>query len=292
MGMMVSDSLQLEDIARACDEIQRWEFMVTIGSLRIVGGTGAPFNPIVVRGHAVRHERRRHDGRGRARHGGGTGIGAATAKLLARKGLQVVIVGRRAELLAEVAGSSSAITAIPADLGEADAPHRIVAEVTDRLGRLDVLVNCAAVIRNHPVAEYTLAEIDQHLDVNIRAPFLLTQASLPALTAAPYGSIVNISSSSGTILRSGQSLYGLTKAALEYFTRSMAGELAPVGIRVNGIAPGRSTRRFTRRGPMTWRRPIAGWRPRCRWAGSGSPTRSPTGSGCWRAPWHRLSPAW
>ncbi len=170
--------------------------------------------------------------------GGGTGIGAATAKLLARKGLQVVIVGRRAELLAEVAGSSSAITAIPADLGEADAPHRIVAEVTDRLGRLDVLVNCAAVIRNHPVAEYTLAEIDQHLDVNIRAPFLLTQASLPALTAAPYGSIVNISSSSGTILRSGQSLYGLTKAALEYFTRSMAGELAPVGIRVNGIAPG------------------------------------------------------
>jgi NAD(P)-dependent dehydrogenase (short-subunit alcohol dehydrogenase family) len=170
--------------------------------------------------------------------GGGTGIGAATARLLAHEGLEVVIVGRRPELLAEVAASSSAITAIPADLGEADAPRRIVAEVTDRLGRLDVLVNCAAVIRNHPVAEYTLAEIDQHLDVNIRAPFLLTQAALPALTAAPNASIVNISSSSATIVRPGQSLYGTTKAALEYFTRSMAGELAPVGIRVNGIAPG------------------------------------------------------
>jgi NAD(P)-dependent dehydrogenase (short-subunit alcohol dehydrogenase family) len=170
--------------------------------------------------------------------GGGTGIGAATARLLAHEGLKVVIVGRRAELLAEVAESSSAITAIPADLGEPDAPKRIVAEVTDRLGRLDVLVNCAAVIRNHPVAEYTLAEIDQHLDVNIRAPFLLTQAALPALTASPDASIVNISSSSGTIVRPGQSLYGMTKAALEYFTRSMAGELAPVGIRVNGIAPG------------------------------------------------------
>ena len=115
-------------------------------------------------------------------------------------------------------------------------------------------------IRNHPVAEYTLAEIDQHLDVNIRAPFLLTQASLPALTAAPYGSIVNISSSSGTILQLfGQSLYGLTKAALEYFTRSMAGELAPVGIRVNGIAPGPIDTPIHETWPTTWRRPIAGW---------------------------------
>ena len=48
MGMMVSDSLALEDIARACDELQRWEFMVSISSLRIVGGTGAPFNPIAI----------------------------------------------------------------------------------------------------------------------------------------------------------------------------------------------------------------------------------------------------
>jgi kynurenine formamidase len=48
MGMMVSDSLQLEDIARACDELDRWEFMVTIASLRIVGGTGSPFNPIAI----------------------------------------------------------------------------------------------------------------------------------------------------------------------------------------------------------------------------------------------------
>jgi NAD(P)-dependent dehydrogenase (short-subunit alcohol dehydrogenase family) len=170
--------------------------------------------------------------------GGGTGIGAATARLLARRALRVVIVGRRPELLAQVAADSDAITAIPADFGEADAPHRVVAGVIDRLGRLDVLVNCAAVIRTHPIGEYTLAEIDQHLDVNIRAPFLLTQAAVPALTAAPNASIVNISSSSGTILRPGQSLYGMTKAALEYFTRSMAGELAPAGIRVNGIAPG------------------------------------------------------
>ena len=171
--------------------------------------------------------------------GGGTGIGAATARRLAAEGMQVAIAGRRAELLEEVAGASDgAIVGIAADLEQPDAPGRLVAEVAERFGRLDVLVNNAAVIRNHPIAEYSLDEIDQHLAVNIRAPFLLTQAALPHLTAAPAGAIVNISSSSGTILRSGQSLYGMTKAALDYLTRSHAGELAPLGIRVNGIAPG------------------------------------------------------
>ena len=171
--------------------------------------------------------------------GGGTGIGAATAHRFAREGWQVAIVGRRPEMLAQVAaGFESTISMFPADLGEPDAPAGVIAEVTERLGGLDVLVNCAAVIRNHPLAEYTLEEIDQHLAVNIRAPFMLTQAALPALTASDNASIINISSSSGTILRSGQSLYGTTKAALEYMTRSHAGELAPLGIRVNGIAPG------------------------------------------------------
>jgi NAD(P)-dependent dehydrogenase (short-subunit alcohol dehydrogenase family) len=170
--------------------------------------------------------------------GGGTGIGAATAHKLVSRGLRVVIVGRRAEMLAQVADGSDAIVPIAADLEDAEVPHRVVAETIDRFGRLDVLVNCAAVIRNHPIAEYSLQEIDQHLAVNIRAPFLLTQAALPALADAPNASIINISSSSGTILRTGQSLYGMTKAALEYLTRSHAGELAPLGIRVNGIAPG------------------------------------------------------
>ncbi len=170
--------------------------------------------------------------------GGGTGIGAATAHKLASHGLQVVIVGRRAEMLTAVADGSDAIVPIAADLEDPDVPQRVVSETIERFGRLDVLVNCAAVIRNHPIAEYSLQEIDQHLAVNIRAPFLLTQAALPALADAPNASIINISSSSGTILRTGQSLYGMTKAALEYLTRSHAGELAPLRIRVNGIAPG------------------------------------------------------
>src|SRR5689334_2153110 len=73
---------------------------------------------------------------------------------------------------------------------------------------------------------------------NIRAPYFLIQAALPALRESAISSVVNISSSSGTLRISGQSVYGMTKCALEYLTQSLAGELAPAGIRVNCIAPG------------------------------------------------------
>ena len=106
-----------------------------------------------------------------------------------------------------------------------------------RFGRIDALVNNAATIKVMPIEDYPLDVIDLHWAVNIRAPFLLIQAALPALRESS-GAIVNISSSSGTIVRPGQSLYGMTKAALEYLTRSLAGELAPSRIRVNALALG------------------------------------------------------
>jgi NAD(P)-dependent dehydrogenase (short-subunit alcohol dehydrogenase family) len=79
---------------------------------------------------------------------------------------------------------------------------------------------------------------DEHVATNIRAPFFLIQAALPALRESPVGSVVNISSSSGTLRRVGQSVYGMTKSALDYLTQTLAGELAPVGVRINCIAPG------------------------------------------------------
>ena len=87
------------------------------------------------------------------------------------------------------------------------------------------------------LADYTTEILDQHWAVNIRAPFLLIQAALPHLQKQG-GAGVNISSSSGTILRPGQSVYGMTKHALEYISRSLAGELAPHRIRVNTLALG------------------------------------------------------
>lgn len=171
--------------------------------------------------------------------GGGTGIGAATALELAAHGLNVVIVGRRPEKLESVAASApERMFPLVADLALADAPDRIVHEVGTRFGRLDVIVNSAGIVRTRDFGTYPLAEIDEHLFVNIRAPFQLAQAALEMLTQSPGASVINISSSSGTMVRTNQALYGLSKAALDYLTKSMAGELASRGIRVNAIAPG------------------------------------------------------
>ena len=79
-----------------------------------------------------------------------------------------------------------------------------MAAVLDRWGRLDVVVNDAAVIKNLPLAEMPLSVLDQHLAVNIRAPFLLVQAALPSLRASGSGAVVNISSSSASLAIPGQ----------------------------------------------------------------------------------------
>ncbi len=174
--------------------------------------------------------------------GGGTGIGAATARLLAAGGWDVALVGRRQELLEQVAedvrAAGGTALVIAADLAEAAVPALLVAAVADTFGRLDAVVNNAAVIRVMPLADWQVADLDQHLMVNIRAPFLLVQAALPLLRASDRAAVVNISSSSGSMVRAGQSVYGMTKAALEYLTKAFAAELAPDRIRVNSIAPG------------------------------------------------------
>ena len=173
--------------------------------------------------------------------GAGSGIGAAAARLLGARGHAVALVGRRPEPLAEVAAAITAAggraLAIPADLADPAAPALIVERTVAAFGGISGLVNNAATIKTMPLADYPLAVIDEHWAVNIRAPFLLTQAALPWLLRS-RGAVVNISSSSGTIVRPGQSLYGMTKAALEYLTKSFAGELSRQGVRVNAIAYG------------------------------------------------------
>jgi len=174
--------------------------------------------------------------------GGGSGIGAATARRLGALGASVVLVGRRAEPLHQVAkqiasGGGQALC-VPADLADPASPRLIVTECLARYGRIDGLVNNAAVIANMPIEQRETSGFDEHVATNIRAPFFLIQAALPALRQSPLRSVVNISSSSGIMHRVGQSVYGMTKSALDYLTRTLAGELAPLGIRVNGIAPG------------------------------------------------------
>lgn len=171
--------------------------------------------------------------------GGGSGIGAAAARLLAMHGLDVVLVGRRPEPLETVrAQIGGRAIALAADVGARDAPRHIVDETLRSFGRLDVLVNNAAVIQNGPLESFSRDTFDQHYAVNVGGPFFLLAAALPALRESPDAAVVNLSSSVGSIVKPGSMLYGSTKAALEYLTRAWAYELAADGIRVNAIAPG------------------------------------------------------
>jgi NAD(P)-dependent dehydrogenase (short-subunit alcohol dehydrogenase family) len=175
--------------------------------------------------------------------GGGSGIGEATAKLFASHGLGVAIVGRtRAKLdrvVGEIESSGGRAWAVPVDLVDRDASQRIVHVVQERAGRLDVLVNNAAAIKVATIEQFSLDDFDRHTATNLRSPFFLVTCGLPLLRQSPSPAIVNISSTVGSpLVKPGHAVYGVTKAAIEYFTRAAAHELAPYGIRVNCVSPG------------------------------------------------------
>lgn len=174
--------------------------------------------------------------------GAGTGIGRAAAARLASLDIGVVVVGRRGEMLEDVAqsiaSSGGSALAVPADLADPLSPAEVVDRTVDQFGRLDIVVNNAAVIRTGPLESVTPDLFDDHYAVNVRGPLLLVKAALPALRRSPDAAIVNVSSSVGSIVKPGNMLYGSTKAALEYLTRAWAYELAEDQIRVNCIAPG------------------------------------------------------
>lgn len=174
--------------------------------------------------------------------GGGTGIGAAAARIFAAQGTAVAVVGRRPEplnqVVQEICGQGGNALAVPADLADPATPARVVEAAVTAWGRVDVLVNNAAAIQHQPLDQATQELFDLHVAVNVRAPFFLIQAALPYLKQSGAAAVVNISSSSGSMAIPAQSMYGTSKAALEYLTRSLAAELAPLGIRVNAIAPG------------------------------------------------------
>lgn len=170
--------------------------------------------------------------------GAGSGIGAATARILAEKDLDLVLVGRRLEPLEAVIADVGGGIAVSADIGEPSAPGGIVERALDAYGRIDVIVNNAAVIRTGPLSSVTRESFERHYAVNVAGPLFLVTAAMSALQRSDSAAVVNISSSVGSIIKPGNTLYGSTKAALEYLTRAWAHELAADAIRVNCIAPG------------------------------------------------------
>ncbi|MFD8613111.1 SDR family NAD(P)-dependent oxidoreductase [Streptomyces sp. NPDC059631] len=171
--------------------------------------------------------------------GGGRGIGAAVAALLARAGARLALVGRTEETLARTAGELPPGTAtVVADLSRPEAPAEVMGTVLDRFGRVDVLVNNAGAENFTASHELTPAEADGLWALNARTPLLLGGLAAAHMAARGGGSIVNVSSDIGSV-RSipNQSLYAATKGAVDAVTRSLAAEWGDRGVRVNAVRP-------------------------------------------------------
>ncbi|WP_354643050.1 SDR family NAD(P)-dependent oxidoreductase [Kitasatospora camelliae] len=169
--------------------------------------------------------------------GGGTGIGRAAALAFAEAGAeQVLITGRRADRLAEVAALHPAIVPLVADVATEEGADLVAEAVRARGGALDVLVHNAGVFRFSPLEHLDAAVVREVLDINLLGPVLLTGRLLPLLRGP--GSIVLVSSRAGHNASPGGSVYAASKAGVHSLTRSWAAELAPRGIRVNAVAPG------------------------------------------------------
>ena len=188
---------------------------------------------------AVPGDRRRFEGQVALVTGGGTGIGLAIARQLASEGARIALCGRRAAVIHSAAQVLEAqgytAMAIPGNVA-VDAA-RIVDTVIQQYGRLDVLVNNAAVAAGLDIEEMTPTAWRQVLAVNVDGAFDLVLHALPHL-AAHRGCVLHISSISAVSGEFDDVAYATSKAALEGFSRRLAVELAPRGVRSNVIRPG------------------------------------------------------
>jgi 3-oxoacyl-[acyl-carrier protein] reductase len=176
------------------------------------------------------------------------GLGRDVAARLHERGASVAVVVRdeaRAGQVASAVGERA--WGVPADITDPGAPAEIVRSTLERFGRLDVLVNNAALARSTRFEKLDAQEWRLALETNLTAPFLLIQAALPAMKAQGYGRIINVSSSAGrTVSTLGGAHYTASKAGLLGLTRAAAKELGRFGITVNAICPGMIDTELTR----------------------------------------------
>lgn len=171
------------------------------------------------------------------------GIGAAVARRLAESGAKLLLVAdvspeAVASECAGLLGDAGGVVPLTVDLGDADAVLAMVAETEKRFGRIDLLVNNAAIRLNRNFGDFTAAEFDKAVAVNLRAPFLASQAVLPSMRRQGGGRIVHVASQLGSVAYQTRTIYGMTKAALIHLAKSMALELARENIQVNTVSPG------------------------------------------------------
>ena len=180
--------------------------------------------------------------------GAARGLGRAAAVRLLERGASVAVNVRdaaRAEQVASELGGRS--VAIPGDVGAEGVPAGLAARTLEEFGRIDILVNNAALPFTTRFEAISAEEWRRAMEVNLTAPFLLTRAVLPAMKAQRYGRVVNISSTAGRMVSTlGGAHYTASKAGLLGLTRAAAKELGRFGITVNAVCPGMIDTELTR----------------------------------------------
>ena len=171
--------------------------------------------------------------------GATSGIGLAAAEALSQAGWWVMVAGRDSEraqqTAAGLAGPGGHVTA---DLAEDGAPQQLVEATLEQAGRLDALVNNAALYSQGTVAELDDADLDTLMSVNLRAAIRLAGTAVRHMSASGGGVIVNVSSEAGLVAVPGQVAYNVTKAGLVMLTRCIAVDHAADGVRAVSVCPG------------------------------------------------------
>lgn len=174
--------------------------------------------------------------------GASSGIGAATARVLADAGAKVAMAARRKDRLDELAGElkqiGAQVLAIPADLVREDENRRIVAETEAHFGRLDILVNNAGVMHLSPIDSADSDDWRRMLELNVLGLMVSSQAALPLMRKGGGGHIVNISSTAGRIANPNAAGYAATKFGVVAFSEALRREVYKDQIRVTVIEPG------------------------------------------------------
>lgn len=176
--------------------------------------------------------------------GGSRGIGRAIAKALAAEGAKVAVVYRGAKdaaegLVKEITDAGGTGLAIQGDVADAAVAPKAVAEVVEKWGRLDVLVNCAGVIRDGLFVQMENSDWDAVIATNLNGTYYFCRAAIQQmLMKQRSGRIINVSSVAADFVNKGQANYAASKGAINAFTRALAAEAAGRSVTVNAVAPG------------------------------------------------------
>ncbi|XP_013197931.2 dihydroanticapsin 7-dehydrogenase-like [Amyelois transitella] len=184
--------------------------------------------------------------------GASSGIGAATAVFLSKLGAKLSLTGRNVENLKKVSQDCEKATTthyIAADLTKESDIENIVKSTIDKYGQLDVLVNNAGILETGSIENTSLAQYDRLMNTNVRSIYYLTMLAVSHLLKTK-GNIVNVSSVNGIRSFPGVLAYNVSKSSVDQFTRCVALELAPKGVRVNCVNPGVILTELQKRGGL------------------------------------------